>query len=46
MLQFILVDDEKIMRDKERQLLNEVLFSANVEYDILEYSHLTDELKW
>mgnify|MGYP004512097807 FL=1 len=45
MLQFILVDDEKIMRDKERQLLNEVLFSANVEYDILEYSHLTDELK-
>lgn len=45
MLQFILVDDEKIMRDKERQLLNEVLFSANIEYDILEYSHLTDELK-
>lgn len=45
MLQFILVDDEKIMRDKERKLLNEVLFSANIEYDILEYSHLTDELK-
>ena len=45
MLQFILVDDEKIMRDKERQLINEVLFSGNVEYEILEYSHLTDELK-
>lgn len=45
MLQFILVDDEKIMRDKERKLLNEVLFSANIEYDILEYSHLTEELK-
>ena len=45
MLQFILVDDEKTMRDNERKLLNEVLFSANIEYDILEYSHLTEELK-
>lgn len=45
MLQFILVDDEKSMRDKEKQIINDVLFSSNIEYKILEYSHLTDELK-
>lgn len=45
MLKFILVDDEKEMRDKEKQVINDVLFSTDVQYEICEYKKLDDELK-
>ena len=45
MLEFILVDDEKDMRDKERQVINDVLLKKDLSYEIREFSSLTNELK-
>lgn len=45
MLEFILVDDEKDMRDKERQVINDVLLKTDLSYEIREFSSLTKELK-
>lgn len=45
MLEFILVDDEKDMRDKERQAINDVLLKTDLSYKIREFSSLTKELK-
>lgn len=45
MLEFILVDDEKEMRDKERQVINDVLLKTDIAYEIKEFSSLTKELK-
>ena len=45
MLEFILVDDEKDMRDKERQIINDILLKTDLSYEIKEFSSLTNELK-
>ena len=45
MLELILVDDEKDMRDKERQIINDILLKTDLSYEIKEFSSLTNELK-
>ena len=45
MLKFILVDDEKKMREYEKNIINRILFNKEIDYEILEFSSLDDKLK-
>ena len=45
MLKFILVDDEKKIREYEKDIINRILFNKEIDYEILEFSSLDDKLK-
>lgn len=45
MISFVLVDDSDKMRSKVKEVVNKVMFNGDFDYEIKEYSCLTNELR-